>query len=495
MNPDPAYILVVDDNADNRDMLSRRLIRRGYAVAVAEDGLAALKLIENEKFDLVLLDIMMPRMSGLEVLSTIRRTYSVADLPVIMATAKDQSDDIVSALKLGANDYVTKPLDFPVVLARVQTQLALHRLSQLKDEFLRIASHDLKNPLTVILGCVSLLERKAPVGSPMSDDAFALLDRITRRATEIQRIIEDFLDFQALQDGQIGLVKSSVNLNDLARDAWESNLEYAAGKGIALRLELDGELPAVEGDAARLSQVVRNFISNAVKFGPRGSSALIRTRRESRSILFEVEDTGPGLSDDDLKKVFGKYTRLSTKPTGGEKSSGLGLSICKQMIDLHGGDIGARNNPDRGATFWFRLPVEQPAAAAKDAASATTTARNVLLADDDRDMRFLTAMALEEAGYSVHAVENGKAAVDAAHQHVFDLILLDADMPVMNGYEAFATLVADSSTARTPIIFLTAKAPDDEFIRSSVCPVLYILKPYSADTLAARIEELLQERV
>jgi DNA-binding response OmpR family regulator len=115
-------LLVVDDNPMNRDMLARRLARRGYTVTVAEDGYQALAMIEAQPFDLVLLDIMMPGISGLDVLKTVRQRYAVADLPVIMATAKDQSEDIVAALQLGANDYVTKALDFPVVLARTQTQ-------------------------------------------------------------------------------------------------------------------------------------------------------------------------------------------------------------------------------------------------------------------------------------------------------------------------------------------------------------------------------------
>ncbi len=126
----PGALLVVDDNEMNRDMLARRLARRGYAVTVAEDGHQALRLIEEQPFDLVLLDIMMPGISGLEVLKIVRERYSMADLPIIMATAKDQSADIVAALRLGANDYVTKPLDFPVVLARTQTQLALKRATE-----------------------------------------------------------------------------------------------------------------------------------------------------------------------------------------------------------------------------------------------------------------------------------------------------------------------------------------------------------------------------
>jgi DNA-binding response OmpR family regulator len=136
-------LLVVDDNEMNRDMLARRLARRGYTVTVAADGYQALAMIEAQQFDLMLLDIMMPGISGLDVLKTVRQRYAAADLPVIMATAKDQSEDIVTALQLGANDYVTKPLDFPVVLARTQTQLSLKRAMQ---EIQRLAAQlELRN--------------------------------------------------------------------------------------------------------------------------------------------------------------------------------------------------------------------------------------------------------------------------------------------------------------------------------------------------------------
>jgi signal transduction histidine kinase len=352
-----ASVLVVDDNEDNRDMLSRRLKKQGYSVSVAEDGHIALDMIAAEKFDLILLDIMMPGISGMDVLKKLRETFTVADLPIIMATAKDQSEDIVAALKLGANDYVTKPLDFPVVLARVQTQLALKRLSKLKDDFLRIASHDLKNPLTVVLGTVKMVQRHVPPGSTMTPEAHELLSKITKRSVEMQNIIEDFLDFQALQDGRLNLNKAGISLNDIAHEAKDSNNEYAASKEVELVLELNPELPMVQADSARLTQVVRNFVSNAIKFGPRGSRVVIRTRTDSNSLILEVSDSGAGLTEEDMSKVFYQYAKLSNKPTGGEKSSGLGLSIAKQMIDLHAGQIGVFNNPGGGATFWFSLPL------------------------------------------------------------------------------------------------------------------------------------------
>lgn len=350
-------ILVVDDNEMNRDMLSRRLIRIGHTVDTAVDGQYALNILEKKKYDLILLDVMMPIVSGLEVLSVLRQKYTMADLPIIMVTAKDQSEDIVEALKLGANDYVTKPVDFPVANARIQTQLTLRRLAQLKDEFLGIASHDLKNPLSGIMGYAGLLKTKLSSMNPEDESLRNSAERIEYLSKTMHRIIIDFLDFQAMDDGQLKLDFDKTQLNNIAKIVYENNLEYAKRKEIDLKLELQNDLPQINADSARIQQVIENFTSNAIKFNTRGSSAVIRTRAENDSVILEVIDNGPGLKEGDAQKLFIKYARLSNKPTGGEKSSGLGLAICKKIIDLHNGKIGAHNNPDKGATFWFQLPL------------------------------------------------------------------------------------------------------------------------------------------
>jgi signal transduction histidine kinase len=350
-------LLVVDDNEMNRDMLSRRLKREGYTVTLAEDGHQALDLIKTQKFDLILLDIMMPGLSGFEMLPMIRQQHSIAELPIIMATAKDQSEDIVEGLKLGANDYVTKPIDFPVLLARLQIHLKLKTLAQLKDEFLRIASHDLKNPLSTILMSAHIVRDKVQPGEQMPEQMHNMLGFIVRRGDEMQRIIRDFLDFQAMEDGNLGLELQSTNLNDIAKQVIESQTDYATSKEITLYSELADPLPEIKADSARLAQVAQNLVGNAVKFSPKGSVTVVRTRVENGSVILEICDAGPGLSEEDMDHAFMKYARLSNKPTGGESSSGLGLAICKQMIDLHNGKIGVFNNPERGATFWFSIPV------------------------------------------------------------------------------------------------------------------------------------------
>jgi two-component system, sensor histidine kinase and response regulator len=363
-------LLVVDDNEMNRDMLSRRLQREGYNVLIAEDGYIALEMMKAQKFDLIILDVMMPGLNGFEMLPMIRQTHSLAELPVILATAKDRSDDIVEGLKLGANDYVTKPIDFPVLLARLRTHMQLQHLAQLKDEFLRIASHDLKNPLSSVMMSAHVAIDMVPPGTPMPEQIYQMLTFIVKRSEEMRKIISDFLDFQAMEDGNLTLEPKPLNLNEMARRVVESNTDYANSKKISVEADLDQGLPEISGDESRLEQVAQNLVSNAIKFGASGDKVVVRTGVQAGSAILEVVDSGPGLSEDDMNKAFVKYARLSNKPTGGEKSSGLGLAICKQMVELHGGRIGVRNNPARGATFWFSLPV--PAAVTPPDQSAET---------------------------------------------------------------------------------------------------------------------------
>lgn len=364
-------ILIVDDNEMNLDLLSRRLQRQGYEVAAASGGKEALELLSRERFDIALFDIMMPEVSGLEALQAVRKTQSLMDLPIIMVTAKNQSEDVVEALKLGANDYVTKPIDFPVLLARVQTAMQLKRLSALKDEFLRIASHDLKNPLTEVLGVASLVELMVPVGAPMPEKMHTLLGNIKKSARRMQGIVEDFLDFQALEDGAMKLKAAPFDLAEVAREVLEGNVAYAESKQVGLEAAGLGEARWALGDRDRAGQVVQNFVDNALKFSPPGSgSVLVRLDGEGGAWRVGVCDHGPGLSEADLGKAFQKYSKLSAVPTAGEKSSGLGLAICKQMVEGMGGRIGADNGPEGGAVFWFTLPAtEAPPEGADEAAA------------------------------------------------------------------------------------------------------------------------------
>jgi len=355
-------LLVVDDNDLNREMLSRRLQRKGFEVVTVSGGREALELIDRETFDLVLLDIMMPEVTGIDVLESVRKKYTAAELPIIMATAKTQSEDVVSALNLGANDYVTKPIDFSVLLARVDTHLKLKNLFKLKDEFLGMASHDLKNPLFVIVCQAYLIANKVPVGSIMSEEAMEMVNRVTVHAKNMQKIIADFLDFQAVEDGHIKLNNQKVDLAELGSRVVENFQPYAGEKQIRLAFIncSTHTKPVTWGDPSRLEQVVQNLVGNALKFNPAEGEVYVESHADDQEVKLIVRDHGPGLSPGDLEKVFVQFGKLSRKPTGSESSSGLGLAICKKLIDLHEGTIKATNNPEGGACFWFTLKRYHP---------------------------------------------------------------------------------------------------------------------------------------
>lgn len=349
-------LLVVDDQEMNRDMLSRRLRREGYEVATAAGGSEALEQIAIARFDLVILDVMMPEMSGFEMLQILRKTHSLTELPVIIATSKNESEDVLASLALGANDYVSKPIDLPVLVARIRTQIRLKRLAEVKDEFLQIASHDVKNPLTEILGIASILETMVPPGTPMPADLYTLVVQMKRSARRMQGILEDYLDHQALRDGAIKLESAALDLGELTQEVLAGHVVTASNKKVRLSAQTPPEPMIVTGDRRRLSQVVHNLVDNAIKFSPRGAEVEVRVRAENQHAVLEVLDAGPGLTPLDLEQVFTKYATLSAKPTQGEASYKLGLAIAKRLVEAHDGRIGVKSEVGKGSTFWFMLP-------------------------------------------------------------------------------------------------------------------------------------------
>ncbi|NOZ51883.1 MAG: hybrid sensor histidine kinase/response regulator [Gammaproteobacteria bacterium] len=350
-------LLVVDDNEMNRQLMSIQFKRAGYNVTLAEGGYEALEFIENHPFDLVLLDIMMPGISGLEVLQQVRVKHSLISLPIIMVTADDLEQSIITALKLGANDYLTKPLNIAIAMARIKTQLALKNLAALKDEFVRFASHDLKKPLIVMLDIASELKTQCHPGLPTNKDTPELIELIQRTGENMHAVIDGFLNLESTANTTPEPNYKSIKLNDIIAKSLHTNESYAKQKGIKIQKELSQNLPAIEADEFRLSQVIENLIGNAMKFSPRETTTTIRTRVDNEYVYAEISDGGPGLTEEDMDKLFTRYAKLSNHPTGNESSTGIGLSMSKQFIELHKGRIGARNNPNKGATFWFGIPI------------------------------------------------------------------------------------------------------------------------------------------
>ncbi|MFW2372022.1 MAG: response regulator [Gammaproteobacteria bacterium] len=351
-------ILIVEDEALNRELMAARLESTNYSVRFAVNGKDALEKIAEQKPDLVLLDIKMPDMSGLEVLNSLRQIHSMVELPVIMVTAIDEDQRIVRALELGANDYVTKPVNFPVLMARLQTQLCLKQLSSINKEFLATASHDIRKPLGLIMDISSQTLHKLNLNRDdyPSSELIETIQMISQSASYVQNITDCILDMQISGFGQIRLTKVPINIESLINEIIDAYLKRATDKNISLECEEISDKLVIEADRTRIGQVLDNLLSNAIKFCSEGDKISISASSNGEQILVEVKDSGPGLTEEDLENLFQGNVELSNKPTDDETSYGLGLPVCRQMVEIHDGVVGAFNNPDKGATFWFRLP-------------------------------------------------------------------------------------------------------------------------------------------
>ena len=356
-------ILVVDDISKNLQVIGSMLRNEGYHVMPATSGPQALERIRAQAPDLILLDLMMPEMDGLEVCRRLKADPAFAQIPVIFLTASNEMEHLVNAFAAGAVDYITKPFNAPELLARVRTHVELQharaRLREMNDEkneFMGIVAHDLRNPLNCIQGYSELiLEESAE--ARVQEPAQRILDT-SRRMTEMVR---NLLDANRIERGEMKLDLQPIPFSAVLGTVVESYQPRAAAKQQVIGLEC--KVPAaadltILADRSLLLQVLENLISNAVKYSPVGTRIDVVLTRASDVGRCEVRDHGPGLSADDQKKLFGKFARLSAKPTGGEHATGLGLSIVKKMVEAMNGKVWCESQLGQGASFFVQFPLQ-----------------------------------------------------------------------------------------------------------------------------------------
>ena len=348
-------ILIVEDEEFNRDIMARRLESCNYNLRFAEDGQQALDKVAEKQPDVVLLDIMLPEIMGLQVLHTLRQQYSMVDLPIIMVTAINEDHRIIRALELGANDYISKPINFPILLARLQTQLSLKQLSALNSEFLTTASHDLRKPLAMIQNLTASSRLKLSSEEGLSPDEFLqTLENIEQSAGYMNAIAEYILNTQVGGFAQIRLTKIPMQIDPLIAEVINRHHAAAAEKRINLISKIEANSPTIEVDRSRLAQVLDNLLGNAIKFCAANDTITVSTQSDDNSLTVTVSDTGPGIQGKEPEQLF-EQAGADTQQAAG----GMSLPVCRQIIELHDGELNAMNNSDRGARFWFRLPAFQ----------------------------------------------------------------------------------------------------------------------------------------
>ena len=372
---DSDLILVVDDTASSRAVLTRGLGSVGYSTCAAASGLEAIELVRERRPALLLLDVMMPGLSGLEVLAHLRESHVSSDLPVIMVTAREDASDVVAALTAGANDYIIKPVDLSVCCARINTQLELRRaaadlraakhvvternaelerLDREKNHLLGMAAHDLRNPLSVIkfYSEFLLMDTEAP-----REDRVQFLKTICTTSDAMLKLLDDLLSLSRIESGQLQLNRQPTDVRALIEEKVALNRVLATNKSMVIDLDVSPLLPELSIDGPKIGQVLDNLITNAVKYSPPPNAIHVAAGLDAVEIAISVTDHGPGIPEDERAQLFEPFKRTSVRSTGGESSTGLGLAIARRIVEGHGGRIGLDSTVGRGSRFWFSLPL------------------------------------------------------------------------------------------------------------------------------------------
>ncbi len=396
MSPSPPpRILVVDDGAANVDLLEAYLVPEGYSVEKAYDGLEALERVTASPPDLILLDVMMPRLDGYEVCRRLKSSAATVFIPIVMITALQELEEKIKGIDMGADDFLSKPFNKIELLTRVRSLLrvkalhdqleaskrllevkvkertaqleealvVLHQLDQLKTEFLSTVSHELRTPLTPIKGYLqAVLEETLGPLSPSQKNGLGI---VAENVTMLERLIGDLLAYVRMESGALKLSLEPFSLESLFEGLTEQLKPQAAAKGITLTATLPPDLPAVVADATEMERALLHLLSNALKFTPAGGTVFLEAQLVSPAasgptlVQVVVQDTGIGIPADKISKIFDRFYQVDGSTTREYGGMGIGLAIVKQIVTAHGSTMGVESEVGQGSRFSFVLPVSR----------------------------------------------------------------------------------------------------------------------------------------
>jgi len=372
-------ILVVDDEKPIRDFLYQALTRLGgFVVELAENGEEALKKIEKEDFDLVLTDMKMPTMDGLQLISEIAK-FKPETLMVLL-TGHGTIESALEAMKRGASDYLPKPINLDEMLMRLRKVLEerqrfislkdyaaeleranqeLKKIDEMKSEFVSVASHELRTPLAAIKNAVQLM-LQGKTGE-INENQTKFLSMAERNINRLTSILNSLLDLSRIESGKIGLKFEEMDLRGSIEFILSSLKPQADGKSIQFKMEIQEELPSVYGDREKLEQILTNLVGNAIKFTPEGGEVSVSAKpsEEEDMVAISVRDSGIGIPEDQLEKVFEKFHQVEDSLRRSITGTGLGLAITKGLVEAQHGRIWAQSEVGKGSTFTFILPISQ----------------------------------------------------------------------------------------------------------------------------------------
>lgn len=371
INPSEYKILIVDDVMSNVLLLKVLLTNEKFAIATASNGRQALEQVEKENPDLVLLDVMMPDMSGFEVAQHLKSNPNTADIPIIFLTALNSTADIVKGFQVGANDFISKPFNKEELIIRVTHQISLVAAKRLilskteelqrtiagRDKLYSVIAHDLRSPMGSIKMVLNMLILNLP-SEKIGAEMYELLTMANQTTEDVFSLLDNLLKWTKSQIGKLNVVYQDVDLVEVTDGVIEIFSMVASLKKIRIH-EMKPEKMMVNADIDMLKTVVRNLLSNAIKFSKENSEVLVKMEEVDGMAVVSVQDYGCGISEEEQKKLLHTDTHFSTFGTNNEEGSGLGLLLCKDFVVKNGGKLWFTSKEGEGSIFSFSIPVKK----------------------------------------------------------------------------------------------------------------------------------------
>ncbi len=447
-------ILLVDDRPENLLLLRKFIEGPGREIITANSGREGLEMALKHSFALILADVQMPGMNGLEMLEKLRRDEKNGLTPVIFVTALSKDDVLVhKGYSEGAVDYLFKPLSPHVVRAKVDVFVSLNEqqiklreqteslieLNKEKNRFLGMAAHDLRNPITTFQHYSKFLIED--LYGNINEESFNFLEVIHATSKLMMNLVDELLDVTKIESGTFEIERERSELNTLVKNGLLMSENYAKRKNIKLEYDLADTLPDLNIDPRKIAQVIDNLINNAVKYSPESTVVKVTTYGENGYEYITVTDEGPGITEEEMPSLFEAYKVTKNRPTGGEKSTGLGLSIVAKIIEAHGGDIEVESKPNEGSTFIVKLPLveiheEMWTTPIDDDVILLSDKISVLFVEDDIFIRTIYQQLYKNLDINLIFSNDGSEALSALESNGdIDMVFTDINMPTMDGFE------------------------------------------------------------
>ena len=369
INPSEYKVLIVDDVISNVLLLKVLLTNEKFNIVTAGNGTQALEQVKKEKPDLVLLDVMMPDISGFEVAQQMKADPEMSEIPIIFLTALNSTADIVKGFQVGGNDFISKPFNKEELIIRVTHQISLVAAKRIivqteelrktimgRDKLYSVIAHDLRSPMGSIKMVLNMLILNLP-SETIGEEMYELLTMANQTTEDVFSLLDNLLKWTKSQIGKLKVVYQDINMVEVVEGVSEIFTMVAGLKNIKIVQDVPVADVAVRADIDMVKTVIRNLISNAIKFSNEGAEVVVSLAEEDGMAIVSVKDSGCGIDEENQRKLLHTDTHFSTFGTNNEEGSGLGLLLCKDFVIKNGGKLWFTSKKGEGSTFSFSIPL------------------------------------------------------------------------------------------------------------------------------------------